>query len=412
MNKNKPIWLKCTDRSMNPLIIPNDELYIKYIFSRKIKINDIVIYEIDRKSFPLRVIYKSNYIVLKGDNSTKSYRIYNEKYIGKILRIRRNKILYSIQDFYVIQTTLYFKELTKIKKACEKQGIDLVFLKGLIPYFYYFKIIPQRIYADCDILIKKEMFLLVKKILFELEYKEISENKYSRMHKILRATPTEFTFTRKLSSISINLDIHLELIYLMTQNGLLGQLYPQKLLYRLSDAFQNQRQQIRIYNEKFYILSPENLIVYLSLHFFHHNFLGIQKLELLDKVIRTKEKSFNWLAIADKINRYSINNFVYPVFLLTKRIYSASIPNHFLNKIKPNRSITRYITNNILNLNIFNEEKMPNTGITRIRNMYNLSPSCTIKKIFFILNLNTIHFILSIIIGRIKQMIVDETFMV
>ncbi len=404
MYKNKTIWLKCLDRIMYPIIIPNDMLYLKYVTFRNLKVNDIVVYNIGNRLLQQRVIYASNYVVLQGDNNITTYKINNgNNIIGKILKIKRNNIVYSPEDFYTFQSSLYFREITKIKIRLKKAGIDPIFLKGLIPYLYYFKNIPHRIYADCDILIKKEKYFLIKKILLRLGYREILENKYAKMHKLLRSIPTEFIFTKELSNIIINLDIHLEVIYLMTQNGIFGELYSQKLLDNLSEKFQKEKQQIKIFDETFFILSPENMIIYLSLHFYQHNFKGVHRLELLGKLIKTKRNSINWVAIADTINMFKINNFVFPVLLILRKLYSVSIPDQYLDKIKPNKNILKYINKNVMSSNSFTEEDMYTTKTIHIKNMYNLSPSKFMNKIFFLLNPNILYFTISIIIGKLKK---------
>ena len=139
--------------SMLPVILPKDGLYFKPITLHKLKTDDIIIFTLKDKLVTHRVIFKTTkYIIAKGDNNPFSDgKIFAKQIIGRVYKIKRNGKIFNLGDLYLIQSTVYFGEIIKIKKTLEKQKIDFLFLKGLPLHIYYEKKHPQRIYADCDV---------------------------------------------------------------------------------------------------------------------------------------------------------------------------------------------------------------------------------------------------------------------
>ena len=155
---------------------------------------------------------------------------------------------------------------------------------------------------------------------------------------------------------------------MMTQLGKLEALYPQRLIDRLTKDFLKTKRKIKINNEEFLILNTCFLILYLSLHLFHHNFTGAFRYDFLDKVIRKNKLSINkWKDIALIINKYQLQNFIYPVFFFLKKYYQTLIPKNFLNQIKPNfyTIFTLLFTQHLHKINIFNDEPRLKAGIKR-----------------------------------------------
>ncbi len=139
---------------------------------------------------------------------------------------------------------------------------------------------------------------------------------------------------------------------MMTQLGQLEALYPQKLIDQLTQEFLATKKEVKINNEKFWILDFKLLILYLALHFFHHNFHGSSRLEFLDRVIRREKLTsitVNYLTVI--IKKYHLQNFVYPSFFLLKKYYQTPIPGEFFKKIRPVNPLTRKLVNKIIKTN-------------------------------------------------------------
>jgi hypothetical protein len=191
-----------------------------------------------------------------------------------------------------------------------------------------------------------------------------------------------------INSFPVFFDVHLEVAFLMNQIGRLEALYPQRLIDDLTDKFLKEKQMINIHKESFPILSLENLVIYLALHFFHHNFCGAFRLELLDKVIRNilqipsprspsadgSHASEVFLSLSEKILKYRLQNFIYPVFLLLQKYFATPLPRNYLVGLQPKKNVWQYIKKKIVTINIFNSEARFAAGIARFKNIFFLSP--------------------------------------
>lgn len=424
----KEFLLKSQGKSMQPVLNPDDVLYFKKISFTKIKLNDIVLVFKNNTPFAHRVIYKSKkYIITKGDNNPRSDgKVYPPQIIGKVYQIKRSGQIISLENLYLIQSTFYFNEIIKIKKLFEQNNINFVFLKGLPLHLYFEKSHPRRIYADCDVLIASIDYRKAERILKQQGFKK-HDTSLTPLFGKLKDKLTEATFVKKGSDLNIRqgltpgipivFDVHLEPVFLMNQLGKLNALYPEKLLKKVTTDFLTNKQYITVQHQKFPILSNENLIIYLSLHFFHHNFQGIYRLDFLDRVIkktlldvpprRWQDDSFevfsSLLDIARRINYYRLENFTYPVFLLLKKYYQTKLPNSFLKLIQPDISKLNYIKQNIMTINIFDDESRLSAGINRFKKIFYLSPEPMYQKIMVIFNPAVVNAVFWVLMKKIRQ---------
>src|SRR3989344_5401953 len=161
----KNLTIKTFGNSMLPFLADGDILNIKKITFQKIQINNLITFKYKSKFITHRIIYKNvnnknAFFITKGDNNPiADYKIYPKQIIGKVESIKRNNRTLNITDLYFFQSTLYFQEIIKTNKILTKNKIDFLILKGLPLHLYYEKKYPNRIYADCDILIDKNQFL-------------------------------------------------------------------------------------------------------------------------------------------------------------------------------------------------------------------------------------------------------------
>ncbi len=375
--KNRFFFLKSQGASMLPILHSNDVVRYKKVNFKQVDINDIVLVRKNKRLFTHRIIYKTDrYLVSKGDSNPESDgKIISKNVLAKVVSVKRNGQTINIEQIYLLQSTFYFQEIVKIKVTFEKENIDFVFLKGLPLHLYFEKTHPKRVYADCDVLINKEDFPKAEKIINRFGYKRtVEKNKQ-----------VENNYFKIINGFSVIFDIHLEPAFLMTQFSGLEALYPQKLINQLTDELLNNKQQIKINNEKFSILNSKFLILYLALHLFHHNFRGAFRYQFLDNVIRKSQLSTSdWNKITSTINKYRLNNFVYPVFYLLKKYYKTPLLRPFVLTMKQRSNGT---------INIFDDEPRVRAGINRFLNILILSPNPWWKKVFVFINPSVIYFI-------------------
>lgn len=369
---------------MYPLLRDGDIVHIKKISFSELKVNDIVCVKKLGKTFTHRVIYKNeNYLITKGDNNKiADEKIYSNNIIGKVYKVNRgNEILYP-EYIYLLQSTLYFKEIVKVKKALEKDKIGLVFLKGLPLHLYFEGHHPKRIYADCDLLIKKSQYNKAARILRNLGYSKV-DTALSKTQKLLKDKEVESNFCKLVNGLWISLDIHLEVVFLMVQLGKIDKLYPQNLIDQFSTKLLKEKRYIELNNQKFPILSKENLFIYLILHLYHHNFQGTYRFDLIEKLI-SKEK-LNYKMIVKTITSFRLDNFIFPCLVLFKKYYKIGKSNAILSNLNPSKQSINFVQRDLRSIDIFNDEDRVSSGIKRFKNIFLLSPNNLFKKtlIFF-----------------------------
>jgi signal peptidase I len=401
----KTLPLKSTGQSMLPILRPNDVVYFKKTPFLKIKVNDLIIFKKKNQLITHRVIYKTKkYLITKGDSNLNSDgKIYPKQILGKVYQIKRNGKIFKPETLYLIQSTYYFSEIIKIKKEFDKENINYVFLKGLPLHLYFEGTNPQRLYADCDVLIDKKDFQKAEKILFSFGYQK-ADTSLSSFQKKLQDKKVENAYFKTINGFVVVFDLHLEVVFMMTQLGKLEVLYPQKLIDNLTEEFLKTKRKIKINNEKFLILNTYYLILYLSLHLFHHNFSGAFRYDFLDKVIKKSKISIkSWQEVALIIKKYQLNNFVFPVFFLLKKYYKTSVPLLFIRSIQPVNPLTRKLINKLTKINIFNDEPRIRAGIKRFLYLFIFSPSPFWKKILIIFNPQVIFAVLWVVWKKIKN---------
>lgn len=392
--KGNFLKIKTFGDSMSPLFIDGDIVYFEKISFNKIKVNDFVVYKKAKFFITHRVIYKlvkrqKKYLITKGDNNVISDgKIFPKEILGKVFKVKRRNKYFNSESFYLYQSTLYFNQILKIQKAFTQAKIEFVYLKGLPLHLYFEKAHPRRIYLDCDILINSKDLPAVKKV-FKKNHYSFTDNSLSQTHKRIKDSDDELSFTKRIDHFKITFDIHQNAFVLISQIGSLDKFYPTKNIHLLNQIFLKEKQSIYLFNEYFPILSHDNLIIYLALHLFHHNFKGYHRYNFIDLIIRKKKLNFN--SISKKIMEFQLQSFTYPVFVLLAKHYYTPLPNTFLKRIEPNPNILSYISNSILKQNVFDDEMRIQAGINRFNYLYNLSPSPVFKKISGLINLRVLY---------------------
>lgn len=379
--------LKAQGDSMFPLLRSGDILFFKKISFARLRVNDIGLIAKKKITFTHRIIFRTtNYLITKGDNSNQSDgKIFPKQFIAKLDKIRRKKHYFKVEDIYLLQATLYFQEILKIKKIFERNKLDYLFLKGLPLHLYFENQHPKRLFLDCDILIKRKKYLKVKRILKKEGFKEAEQNFSFGLIK-LKNKKTETQFYKIINGLPIILDIHLEVVFMLTKLPHQECFFSKSVVSKITNEFLKKKKLIKINGESFPILEFSDFIIYLSLHFFHHNYRGSFRLAFLDKIIKNHfKKEGDYENITSQTMQYGLNNFIYPVFLFLKKYYKTPIPDNFLKQIKPKQKYLSYIRKNILKINIFNDETRTEAGINRFRYIFFLSQNAVIYKslVFF-----------------------------
>ncbi|HVZ66677.1 MAG TPA: nucleotidyltransferase family protein [Patescibacteria group bacterium] len=380
--------IKTFGGSMLPFLRDEDIVYFKRENFNNVKVNDIICVRKGGKIFTHRVVYKNEkFLITKGDNNYISDgKIYPKNVIGLVYKVKRDGLIFGINDLYLIQSTLYFQEIVKIKKAFKKANLDLIFLKGLPIYLYFDRIQPKRIYADCDILVSEKKLATAEAILKQVGYQR--EDPYSE-YSIIKHQK-EVSYRKIVNGFPVFFDLHSELVFVMSRIGNLNLLYPEELIKELTEKFVNERQVIKVNNENFNILSNENLLIYLCLHLFHHNFKGPHRYDLIMRILNQK---LDYGYIVRVVHQFNLANFISPCLLILSDLYNS----------KESRVLVDLIggRNNMwLNVDIFKSDDLPGSGAF-FKSLLFLSPSPLWKKMMVFGNLNVLNSIVLVLCRKL-----------
>jgi len=379
--------MKAVGTSMLPLLQPEDIIQYRKVAFENIRENDILLVKKKSLMFTHRVIYKTpTYLVTKGDNNILSDgNIYPRHILAKAYQIKRKNMIINITDLFLTQSFMYLTEINKVVAVYKKAGLDFLILKGLPLHLYYEKgQYPKRMYADCDILVDIQKADKAHRLLLKLGYTK-STRFFSENFKRLKNKKIEDTYVKKVAGFPVVFDLHYEVVFMMTQLGKLDSLYPQASIESLTRLFLQEKVEIVIDNKKYPILSQKHLFLYLALHFFHHNYLGVFRLSLINSIIRnTKIKHSMYKDMTHIIDKYRLNGYIYPVFVLLRKYFQTPIPQDFIDMIKPHKAQQIY-ARQFFTSNIFNDETHIQGSIHRFKHLFFLSPGHILKKglIFF-----------------------------
>jgi signal peptidase I len=387
--------VKTFGSSMYPLLRSGDIVYYEKISFSEIEQNDILVIKKQDSYITHRVVYRTKSLVItKGDsNPSPDEPAESKDIIGKVYKIKRGHEMLELEHLYLIQSTVYYKEILRIQKVFTKAQIPFVILKGLPLHLYYEGRHPKRVYADCDILIDKRYKAKADVILREEMYAKIA----GHILENDRYDLPEVTYSKKAHGFVISFDIHYEL-FLLKQTEIAQGLLPHLYLRKFTKRLIAHPRTIHLHDDQFTVLSVGNLIVYLAFHYFHHNYRDMRRLKLLDSVIRQeskngKENILLWSAIAKTVIEYRLESYLYPAFYFCKKYYDSPIPDRIILSWKPGWGIKRHIIQRV-EKHLFEAENRIDAGIMRFFYAWVLSPVHLYKKVLIFFQMRTILLIL------------------
>lgn len=367
---------------MLPLIQPNDKLIVSPIRNNP-DLNNILIFRQNSRLIAHRLIYihpKKKFFLTKGDNNKHpDKRITKSDILGKVETIKRNNQKLQITHTYLTQSLIYTQVLQKLLSQFSKHHIPYILLKGLPLHLRLEKHPPQRLFTDADILIRHQYLTKVDKILTELNFNSQKPQLFSS-----NTVYSQISYILKTSPFPVVIDLHLEPAISFTKALHLNRLIPS--LEKFNSYLWKNTHQITVNNQPITILKPNALLIYLLIHFFHHNFHGAHRLQFLNLIAKSTP---NWGKIAHDLQKLDIVNFIYPTLLLLNKYYFTPIPKH-LNPRFSQLLISKLI---VITTSPFSSGSRQVEGIKRLLFLNLLSPVSTLKKLRTILSKQTLYFI-------------------
>lgn len=378
---------------MRPLLFTGDIIEYRKISFSQVNINDIILTYKAGIFMTHRVIYKTDrYLITRGDNNRKADgKMSANNIMGRVVRFKRNGTWHTIEEQYIAQSLYYLKEVQRISKQLQTQNIPHVFIKGVMTSLKHYGKLPQRIYADCDLLIHRESFRKVRSI-FEREGYIFLQNQQSLVLPSKDQIPKfEGDFYKKVDTTPVYFDVHLEPVFLMTKVDGMGVLYKDSMRKELGEHLMRNRDWIHFERgEKYPICSITDQIIYLALHFFHHNNTDITRLFFIHELVRINRRKIKWDRLIDTIKRFSLEVYVYPAFLLMRRYFKTPIPLNVVRRLTIQGYKKKIIDFAMRSSDIFSEDTRLRGGVLRFILIFLMSPEPVWKKLFVFIHPDTI----------------------
>ena len=235
--------------------------------------------------------------------------------IPEEIRHTFEKIYHSVG----FQNALYMEELRHLLHVFEKTGIKTVVLKGAAIAEDVFRNIALRQMADIDLLVQEEDLSMAEEKLSEsgyipYEYKQSKEWYRMNFHHLAPYYHPQ----RKIA-----IEIHRNIIPIGNPFGI----DIRKLWGRA--------QPVNIGDVRTLVLSPEDLIIHLCLHFAYCGGFsgGLRCLIDISQVIKYHGDRIDWSWMAREANEHHYVNFIYYPLHLAKDLLNANIESDVLNTL-------------------------------------------------------------------------------
>lgn len=395
--------IKAFGNSMCPMLLEGDIVFLRKVTFSNIDVDDIICFRRGKKLITHKVIFKSkNYVITKGDNNAKSdAKVKISDILGRVYSVKRNGMLFNIDDTYLLQSSIYFDEIKRIVELFNLNRVEHVVLKGLPLHLFLEKKHPRRIYADCDILVAGKDIKKAKKVLKYEGYQSLDFS-LSNEHRKLKHNVVEESFAKQINGFPVLFDIHYDANFMMTQLGKLEYLYSQKLLKKYTATLLNNKQGVEIKGVKFWLLSHEDQIIYLFLHLFHHNFKGGYRYDILVKILNSKYDTERLVKI---ITTYRLQNFIFAGLMLLQKHYPNKKYEEIIRVMDVSSKLKRTIEMKILPTKIFDDEDRIGGGVRRFMLLFYLSPSPITLKIFTFFDKQVLYSVFWVFIAKTRQSI-------
>jgi signal peptidase I len=366
---------------MIPTLLPGDVITVKRCRFSRIAVGDIILAHRGRMVLTHRVIYRTkSFLILRGDHNLQSDgKIFAPHVIGRVITVKRRGKNMNPEDISHAQSLAYMKELGAVDREFAKVGISYLILKVLPLHAIYDKYLPRRLYADCDLLVSQADWKKAVRAVRSLGFVHIVRS-LSPVFENIQNMETEESFI-KYGPYPVVLDIHYNAMILISQIGALDALYPNGMVRNMNIEFLSHARRVTVLGRTYPILSPEHLIVYAALNFFHHNMRGIHRLDFLQRVLKAELRNPDVLSrAADIIQRYNIERFVLPTFHALNTYYRLKSSRKIIRLTLNRRSIRGYKFS-VAYMKIFDDEGRIEAGMHRFFYLFQASPRPLVKRL-------------------------------
>jgi hypothetical protein len=232
------------------------------------------------------------------------------------------------QTYYqsVARNIFLNEKFFQLRRAFSAENIAAIPLKGIALIQNVYSDISQRYMGDIDVLVKPGDVLKVAVILEGLGYAHPAINFDPR--KPYSIYLNSFVFSGHPARVNYSVHLHWHLL-----NSTLP-----FFIYRIAmdDIWLGARTE-RTKDTDLIMLEPHHLLLYLSLHAFHHSFDSPVLLEDIKKVVEFYKGGLDWSEVEIWARRWNACMPLYLTLYFTSRLCAADIPGEMINRVRPDK---------------------------------------------------------------------------
>ena len=229
-----------------------------------------------------------------------------------------------------ISNQLNYEYLVKIIEEFNAEGIKVVLLKGIHLAQFLYQDVGLRPMSDVDILINIKKAPEAEKILFEMGYEYIQKQHDDKQHDcIIQKLQKDFChfppFGHKKSGVK-TLEVH----WLIEE--------PHRPFNIDMEKLWKKALSVKINGIEVLLLSPEDLLLHLSIHTsYNHKFKDHGLLPLCDMTIVLKHyaQTIDWERLKREAKEWKAEKHLYLMLRLSREILGASVSDDVLQALKP-----------------------------------------------------------------------------
>ncbi|HIE29505.1 TPA: hypothetical protein EYP66_19725 [Candidatus Poribacteria bacterium] len=227
------------------------------------------------------------------------------------------RIIEKLRETYIgtlVHNLLASHELSEILKSLLDAQIKVILLKGIGLAKTVYPNIAVRPFSDIDLLISKED-------LHKIEAK-LSQFGYDLLYDYRPGFAFQFENKKfYVNRNGVSIDLHWHVANLPYSK------------YLAIATFWESAIPVDIEGVDTLVLSPENLLIHLSLHVSEHYYSQLLWLVDISEVIHHYSETFDWELLLEKIKRYRIHSLMRYVLRLVKELFDPPIPSFVLEQL-------------------------------------------------------------------------------
>ncbi len=232
------------------------------------------------------------------------------------------KMLKSSYIDTLANNILVVKELKEVLSSLADLNVDVIILKGLTLAETVYPDIALRPFSDVDILIHEKDIKRAQKKLAELSYEPL----FGYTPEFTEQFYYEIAYANKSGFL---LDLHWNLFRLPYSR------------YIDMDSFWENSRRLSLDDMEFSIFAPEDLLIYLCLHFSKHFANEIFRLIWLvdiSEIIHRYNTTLDWEYITEKALQYKVRSSIRYALNITRDFFDVYIPSSVFERLNESKS--------------------------------------------------------------------------